>query len=301
MDEQKRRWLFPPVFLSVVLFVCACPIGVTDDDDIGDDDDTGANDDDVGDDDDGGFDYTAVTLRGSLLVIPPQGGDDDDDSAADDDDDDSAGGGVTARDTSDVEGTFLLDYWRDFDAQLLECQQRLSWGGTVDFASGLVAECSGCTGVLTLDGASILDESSRPLDPSACDPADLAAVGRDLGQLLTQTGPGPAGGGLLELGLMDLQTALDLGVQPAVSGNLDLETQAAQVAATGNLLTHIGFVSSAGGTLFDEIDFETAAGASGTGEPWSVFWFLFRPESQGTSSETDLSGAYQLGSFWILQ
>lgn len=208
---------------------------------------------------------------------------------------------MTGRDVAEAEGTFLLDYWRDFDAQLLECQQTLSWGGTVDFAPSLVSDCSACIGLLTVDGASVLDSSNRAVDPSACDPADLAAVGRDLGQLLTQTGPGPSGGGLLEIGMMDLQTALDLGVQPSVSGNLDLETQAAQVAATGNVLTHIGFVSSASGTLFDEIDFETAAGASGAGEPWSVFWFLFRPEPQVTPSETVLSGAYQLGSFWILQ
>ncbi len=301
MLERDRIPSFVVAILGSAWCLAGCP-GGGDDDDLSDDDDlVGDDDDSVGDDDDG-FEYSAVTLRGSLLAVALS----DDDSAGDDDDaagddDDSAVGGMKARDESTVEGAFVLDYWRDFDAQLLECRQTLSWAGTVEFSPAVVADCAGCTGVLTLDGGSVLDSSNRAVDPSACDPADFGAAQNDLGSILTANGPGTAGGGLLQLALMDLDTAIDLGVQPSRSGNFDLASQAAQVAATGNQMTHIGFVSSAGSTFFDQIDFDTSAGASGAGETWSVFWFLFRPEGQGADDATLLSGAYQLGSFWILQ
>jgi len=302
---QGVATLFSASLFCVV--VAGCPASGSNDDDFGDDDDAVANDDDASDDDDGAFAYESVTLRGDLLAI--QEGDDDDDVADDDDsaaagspgDDDDSATGNTARDEARVEGTFVLDYWRNIDAQLRECEQTIAWTGTVEFASSAVSTCAGCTGVLTIDSASVEDVSNRAVEPAACDPADLAVVGRDLGQLLTASGPGAAGGGFLQLALMDTATAIGLGVQPSQSGGLDLQSQAEQIAATGNLMTHVGFVSSAGGTFFDEINFDKVAGASGTSETWSAFWFVFRPSSQGTALETDLSGAYQLGSFWILQ
>jgi len=319
------RW----VALCAAGLLCACPASGDDDDFVGDDDDAVGDDDDAGDDDDFGFSFESVTLRGSVVAFSAG---DDDDSAADDDDvadddddvaddddavgddddvaddddsasgddDDSAGAGVTARDAVDVEGTFVIDYWRDFDNSLLECTQTLTWSGTADFGPGLVSDCAGCTGVLEVTAATVMDASNRATDPEACDPADLAAAGVDFGARLTGGGS-PAGGGLLQLGLMDLATAVDLDVQPTRAGTIDLVAQAEQIGATGNVLTHVGFVSSTGGTFFDDIGFDTVAGPSGAGEPWSVFWFVYRPDPTGSPPETDLSGAYQLGSFWILQ
>ncbi len=283
----------PLFLLGGLLVLSGCDNGVADDDDIADDDDTVGDDDDLANDDDVDFAYAAATLRGAL-VVQLEG--DDDDSSVGDDDDSSGSRDVSARAVAEVEGTFVLDYWRDFDAALLECVQTLSWSGAVEFETGLVGNCADCTGLLLIDAASVADTSNRAIDPEACDPADFGLGGQDLGSALTGSP-----GGLLQMTLMDTQTAVDLGVQISQSGLGDLAAQAGQIATTGNRMTHVGFVSSAGGTFFDQIEFDSVAGTSGDGEPWSTFWFVFRPDPVGGSPETNLSGAYQLGSFWILQ
>ena len=166
-------------------------------------------------------------------------------------------------------------------------------GGEVEFVSGVVDGCAACTGVLRVVTAA--DSSNRALDPDACDPAEILATGSDLAASMLAVG-----GGLREIGLIDLDTALDLGLTPFADGAAGtFAQQRDELASIGATLTHIGYVSAEAGTVFAQAGLASSAGASGPGELWTAFWYVFRMDAQNPYEGLDLNGPYRLGAYWV--
>jgi len=310
--KTVNHWLLALMLALGMSVTAGCPTTGTDDDDT-------ADDDDDDDDDDGAGEYAVTTFAGTLSVTLDAIGDDDDsagddddsagdddDSAGDDDDsagddDDSASTGSSARSEATVSGTFIVRYWENLEAQLIGCQQTVSWTGTASFDFGVLApDCNTCSGNISVDTVSVADVSDSVANPDDCNAELLATrASENWGDLLTNEEGGFA---WLEMPLLDVATATSLGLEPTNGSTLADTVDG--LAGNGLELTHVGFVDITANTIFGPDGFGLAAAGANppeAGAPFGAFWTVFKdPAANPFPAGVELSGDYFLGSFWLL-
>ncbi len=273
----------------------------------GDDDDDTAGDDDDDDDDDDDAAIAEITF-GGILTVDAEGGDDDDsagdddDSAAGDDDDsagdddDSAASNSAREGSSALTGGFTFRLWSNLDAQILVCQQNLSFEGVAQWGFGVASpDCDNCAGQISVDPASVLDISDPNANPDDCAPEQIE--GADYGSLmLTEPPAGEAGGDYLEMYFVDIATAVALGLEmtDGTTGQTVVDDAPEGFTAAGILyLLMDGY--------FGSIGLDQAAGSADVGGDTGAFWIVYAEDGVNDNPPgLKLLGEYRLASFWLL-
>ena len=246
-----------------------------DDDATGDDDDaTGDDDDATGDDDDAtdppDVPWSAISFTGGQL--------------------DFTGGGAS--------GTWVITYWEDLDAQQVYCQQTLSWNGTANFGVGTVSDCANCTGLITVNPASVNDVSD-PFD-GGCDASELDTAESNYGTILGSTDLG-GGGDFLSIATMDYDTADATNQALTANGGTTLADVADSYGQSNLELTHLGFLQASSTSFLLGVGFDTVAGGTGSGEDWYYFWAFGVDPNTNPQSGAGMTGTFFPSSIWVLQ
>ena len=280
----------------------------------GDDDDDSANDDDAADDDDlfdpddddaspdDDDDETPVDDDDATLPddddTPTDDDDatfpDDDDTSVDDDDTTSPDDDDTSADDDDtgpdptVSGSLLFNYYSDADAQNLLCQQVYNFSAEANWGSNPAGgDCFNCTGYL-------FDVDVTPSSQTTCSSSQLGTA--DFGDVMTD--PTENGDFGEHMAVIDVDTALAMGLSMNDSGTPSLQEVYDDNMAAGNEITHLMMIDQAPGNFWtDVVDLDAGGGATVPGTDWIIFWTVV---SQGGSPTEQMSGDYAAVAQWAL-
>ena len=201
--------------------------------------------------------------------------------------------------TSAVSGTYRVTYWDNLDANVITCQQTITWEGVVAEGFGVLgADCAGCSAVIDIPEDGWTDISDPTVDPNACDADELRAEQIETGRLLMTPAETESTQSFLQIALIDIAAAQALGLQLTQDGELTLEDMVTQFDDADRLLTHVGYISTTEGAL---AGLSGVAGASGEGEPYAAMWLVSRDPATNPETSPALVGAHAMGSIWVLQ
>ncbi|HCP44728.1 MAG TPA: hypothetical protein DIU15_01670, partial [Deltaproteobacteria bacterium] len=124
--------------------------------------------------------------------------------------------------STDISAVFGVNYWAEYNeaTQILNCTQWIQIAGSATFGPGILAGegCNNCTGSIEFDHTSATDISDPATNPDDCDVAELDLAGANFGpSLLTPITDGGMGD-FLSLGLVDVTTMSDQGMELTVDG-----------------------------------------------------------------------------------
>jgi hypothetical protein len=257
-----------------------------------------------------------------LSACAPTQRSNDDDDANDDDavnDDDDASNDDDAVDDDDASGpsgdthlTFEMEFdvvGGDLDGVLsisfadnagdLTCRQRLLFDGSVAFGAGLITDCPGCTGVLTIDPESVLDLTNPAVDSEDCDPAWIVSSQLNYGVGMLTPRDQDGFGDLLSIGLIDIERFAGLGLFVDQAQEYDAPALISAFQDGGTAIAQIGYLADEVGSVTNGTGFGAVAeGAGPGGDAWLAAWQIYRNPAVNPYTGLDMEGQYLGRMLW---
>ncbi len=191
--------------------------------------------------------------------------------------------------------TYVVTYWMDAAGNLL-CVQLLEATGEAVFGPTAVEGCDLCSGLITLDPASVVDVSDPVADPDQCDPNGFGSYRANVGLRMLTPPDGCSLGDFLSMGLIEAAAFADSGIDLDLSDGREITaaTTSEELAGEGLLLAGVGLTEAAPDSL-TEYYASLVWGSGG----WHGFWVLHRDPAANPFEGPGLEGVYGADVPWL--